>query len=127
MMTHVTPFLAVVGRDLPTVGDLGKLGASDTGQLAPILAAILGVVFLVILWAVFIRKPQRVQVRGRILDPDEVAKRSKQQSEGARRSSGGSSENRRRRRRAGRARNPTLAETGGLPPIRPSDAPPPGL
>ncbi len=34
---------------------------------------------------------------------------------------------RRRRRRAHRGRNPTLAETGGLPPPRPEGQPPPGL
>lgn len=33
---------------------------------------------------------------------------------------------RHRRRREHRPRNPTLAETGGLPPIRDKDAPPPG-
>ena len=32
---------------------------------------------------------------------------------------------RRRRRREHRPRNPTLAETGGLPPVRPEDQPPP--
>jgi hypothetical protein len=32
---------------------------------------------------------------------------------------------RHRRRREHRPRNPTLAETGGLPPIRPEDQPPP--
>ena len=31
----------------------------------------------------------------------------------------------RRRRREHRPRNPTLAETGGLPPVRPEDQPPP--
>lgn len=34
---------------------------------------------------------------------------------------------RRRRRRAHRGRNPTLAETGGLPPPRPEGQTPPGL
>jgi hypothetical protein len=34
---------------------------------------------------------------------------------------------RRRRRRAHRSRNPTLAETGGLPPPRPEGETPPGL
>ena len=34
---------------------------------------------------------------------------------------------RRRRRRAHRGRNPTLAETGGLPPPRPEGQVPPGL
>jgi hypothetical protein len=33
---------------------------------------------------------------------------------------------RRRRRRSDRKRNPTLAETGGLPPIRSQSAPAPG-
>ncbi len=34
---------------------------------------------------------------------------------------------RRRRRRGHRPRNPTLAETGGLPPVRSTDAPPPPI
>jgi hypothetical protein len=33
----------------------------------------------------------------------------------------------RKRRKEHRQRNPTLAETGGLPPARPDDVPPPGL
>lgn len=122
MMSNVHISLAVVGRELPSLGDLGNMGAGDSSQLAPILAAVLFVVFGMIVWAVFIRKPKRAPVRGRIITPEEAARHL--------RSRHGSSQEggrRRRRRRAGRSRNPTLAETGGLPPIRPTDAPPPGL
>ena len=45
---------------------------------------------------------------------------------GADSGSEGSRHRRRKRRRGHRPRNPTLAETGGLPPIRPEDVPPRG-
>jgi len=64
-----------------------------------------------VIWAVFFRKPPRTH--------------SPYLTERPTRAVAGRSGRRRRRRREHRPRNPTLAETGGLPP--PRRGPPPGL
>ena len=90
-----------------------------------IFGAIGLVILLVLTWAVFVRKRRR---RRRELHhshhhsarPAEVAEATAQEHDVA------PPEKRRRRRRSGRRhrpRNPTLAETGGLPPIRPEGPP----
>lgn len=73
---------------------------SAMGGVAAVFVASLVVVGLCILWAVFIRKPSTESRRGAL-------------SEGGSSSRGG---RRRRRSSKERPRNPTLAETGGLPP-----------
>ena len=93
--------------------------------LGTVIGAISAVVVIVIIWAIFIRKPGRDRPRGyrypRLSDAE-----SSQDGE-----RNGSSQNhsrrKRRRRREHRLRKPTLSETGGLPPVRgdvPSDDPP---
>jgi hypothetical protein len=112
---------AVLGRELPRLEGLGSGTRAGISQMAPVVLASLAILFAVIVWAVFIRKPQGSRDRGRMLvDRGGAAGPSRRSGTSGR--SGG-----RRRRRDRRHRNPTLAEAGGLPPIRPSDAPPPGL
>lgn len=70
------------------------------GGFGVVFAAGLAVVGLCVLWAVFFRKPSTDQKRGAL-------------TEGGSSGRGG---RRRRRSSKERPRNPTLAETGGLPP-----------
>ncbi|MFM8420079.1 MAG: hypothetical protein ACKOEQ_08150 [Verrucomicrobiota bacterium] len=80
-------------------------GPDSTGAYALVSMAVLAVLLLAVVWAVFIRKPGRGRrrERGRLTSAPPPA------------GSGGKS---RRRRRRSERRNPTLAETGGLPPLR---------
>lgn len=98
----------------PTTGGGGSAKTALASN-APVLLALLGALFIGIVWAVFFRKHPRSGQRGVLVsgggdDSDD---------------SSSSRRRRRRKRRDGRPRNPTLAETGGLPPIRTEDVPPP--
>jgi|APGre2960657505_1045072.scaffolds.fasta_scaffold42660_3 hypothetical protein len=76
-----------------------------------------GVLFIVIIlvaWAVFIRKPRR--------EPDRVYPSSKKLTAEEQAESGRRRKKRREPRRSHRSRNPTLADTGGLPPARVGDS-----
>ncbi len=79
-------------------------------EIAMVLGAAGLVTVLAVLWAVFIRK--RATGAGRYL---QNANRPARQNDP---DSDSRSDKRRRRKRRHRRRNPTLAETGGLPPIR---------
>ena len=95
-----------------------------------IFAAVIFVSLLILIWAIFIRKPgQRRRIR-RSHSSEKAAPEAsavtvvpQQKAESETQSSG---RRRRRRRREHRPRNPTLAETGGLPPVRqePASEPP---
>ena len=109
-MNQITFFLAQIDVKDSLVGDLQKTGATRGGLT--LLFGAVGIVTLLILgWAIFIRKR-----------PDEGSRRYSYPSRetrgndkaGETTAEGG----RRKRRRKRRSRNPTLAETGGLPPIR---------
>ena len=93
---------------------LGDTMAADTREKLILFAALLLVSLLVIIWAVAFRKRQRTH-RSRHHHPRELAPKVPLEpatnSFFARR-------RQRRRRREHRPRNPTLAETGGLPPLR---------
>lgn len=92
--------LAAADSNLPTLpSGLDRAAQKALGGTSAIMVAVVLIFGLVLIWAVFIRKPERSSERGRLTD-----------------ASAGSS-GRRRRRRQSRQRNPTLAETGGLPPI----------
>ena len=85
-----------------------------------IFSAIALIVLLILIWAVFIRKARR---RGG--EHHHSHHHSSKSAEAAKSAAGNGvpppPEKHRRRRRSGhsyRSRNPTLAETGGLPPIR---------
>ena len=95
-----------------------KLFGTD---ITVVLAVVLGLAALLFFWAFFIRKRPK-QVRGALV-LERVDKR-------ARDAYGSSGRRKRRKRRADHpdnwGRNPTLGETGGLPPARPEEpeAPP---
>jgi hypothetical protein len=108
-MTELLPrflFAADPMPPLPTTFDGTTRRAMD--GTAPVLIAIAVVVISVAVWAAYFRKSDRDKDRGRISDKP---------SEGSGR--------RRRRRTRKTQRNPTLAETGGLPPIGSGDSKPP--
>jgi len=73
-------------------------------MVAIVLMSVLAVVLLVVLWAVFVRRPARAAERGRLVATAPAASGG-QASDGKRR----------RRKKERRGRNPTLSETGGLP------------
>ena len=95
---------AIAQGDLPS--SLNTDAQLSLRGIVPILLVIAVVVGLIVFWAVYVRKSPRERQRGALLDGD---------SDSGRISSSG---RRRRRRRAKerRPRNPTRAETGGLPP-----------
>lgn len=107
--------MAAAGVDLPEMARAAQSGPSSSSMVAIVLMAILVVVLFVVLWAVFIRKPARASERGRL-----VAAKDGESDSGS-----GSGGRRRRRKRDHRGRNPTLAETGGLPELKSSEQPPP--
>jgi ABC-type nickel/cobalt efflux system permease component RcnA len=87
-----------------------------------IFAALVGVIGLVLLWAVFLRKPRRQHHHH-----SHHHSRAEDGSDTADSTSSPKRRKWRRRRRDHRPRNPTLAETGGLPPLRSDGPPPPSL
>jgi hypothetical protein len=116
---------------LIAAGAPGRLFVNDKFWDGPtreglIILGALGLVTLAILiWTLFIRKPHRRHHSHHHHHSHEWGKNpgAEKEAEGGE----GSSKRRkwRRQRRPHRPRNPTLAETGGLPPVR--SEPPPGL
>ncbi len=82
----------------------------------PIILVVSSIILGLLVWAVFIRRRPKSQKRGVILDDGSA---SGGEESGRRR--------RRRRRREHRSRNPTRAETGGLPPKGSANAEEPPL
>jgi hypothetical protein len=102
----------------PPIGEVTSGVRMMFDGFAPVLAAILAVLGAVIVWAFFFRKRQRRPgERHRILD--EKRREAKRE--------GGHSHRRRRRREKRRPINPTVAETGELPPIGAGEPRPPAL
>lgn len=113
-----TPFILADVADLNPIhpspaGGSGGLLLTDT---VIILGAVLALVMLIVIWAVFIRK--REDRRYNTLKVPNTRNREEGNEDGKHR------KRRRHHRRDHRSRNPTLAETGGLPPIRPDQPPP---
>lgn len=86
-------------------------------DITVVLAVALGLAAILFFWVFFIR-PKPTHARGSLV-VSRVDKKSKE--------AGTSSSSRRRRRRRGDhpdswSRNPTLSETGGLPPPKPEDS-----
>jgi|ERR1043165_6360678 hypothetical protein len=107
-MSGTSLFLAQIDPKDGLVPDLKTVGAH--GGLTFLFVAVGIVTLLILIWAIFIRKR-----------PDESSRRYKYPSRGT--ATGAQSEpiperSGRRRRRKRRPRNPTLAESGGLPPLR---------
>ncbi len=118
---NAVPLLLASAPDV-VLSFLRSLGQS-TGEMTLIIGAAIAVVFPVVIWAAFIRRPPRDRER-----PYGQHHSSEHHRDAAPEQAGPSSERRRRRRwrrrrREHRPRNPTLAETGGLPPVR-SEQPP---
>ena len=118
-------FHILAAADLSQLRSLQRTSPAKTG-MGLLLGAIAAVVAIVLIWAIFIRKRE-----------DQTARRyrehfSRTSETGGPEKNGDStpersSRRRRKRRREHRQRNPTLAETGGLPPLRsnmPTDDPP---
>jgi len=87
-----------------------------------VLALVILLAAVLFLWAYFVRKRPRSELSSHALVPSRRSHRSHHES--SRRSHGdgpGVRVRRRRRRSDDLPRNPTLGETGGLPPLRPED------
>ena len=103
------------GKGLPAVEAMSP----GMKQFLIVLGAVLLVSSAVLLWAWLIRKRRRSGRKRRrhhrsIAETTAVGIKEVQQIINKRK---------RRRRRERRPRNPTLAETGGLPPVRPDEPP----
>ena len=92
--------------------------ASGLHQALIILGAFFLIALAVFAWAVLIRKPERRRY-SRWRRTHHTTQNSAPKVEEAK--------PRRRRHRKYRARNPSLAEAGGLPPVRNDEPPPPLL
>jgi hypothetical protein len=112
-MNSASFFLAQIDVKDSLLGDLHKAGSSR-GGLTPLFFAVGIVTLLVLCWAIFIRKRPNESSR-RYTYPSRDAKSKDARNGGE---SAGKGDRRRRRKRKRRSLNPTLAETGGLPPIR---------
>lgn len=110
-MNSLSLFLAQIDVRDTLTANIHKTGVSRSG-LNLLFGAFGLVTLLILMWAVFIRKR-----------PNGASRRYSYSSASStgRENPGSGSDNhqgRRRRRRRRRPRNPTLAETGGLPPVR---------
>jgi len=103
--------LAQATPEIPT--SLGGPTKHALGSTTIVIIVVLGLAALLVGWAVFLRKPARRRERGRLVEAP-----SEESSSGGRR---------RRRRSRHRARNPTRAEVGGLPPLGAGDTSKPPL
>jgi len=115
--------LAATPFDPPDFSPFWQRYIASKNETILMLSAISGVVLVVLVWAIFIRKRKDEDARRysyrrsstreskeESANPSSDANSTSQSSQGKRR--------RRRRRRGHRPRNPTLAEAGGLPPVR---------
>jgi hypothetical protein len=91
------------------------------GDVAIVVAAALAVGILAVIAAVFFRSPKRRSRHHSKTVTDSTSRDSLVLREVVDRSGGRRKIRYRRRRRDHRPRNPTLAETGGLPPAREDD------
>jgi hypothetical protein len=101
------------------IGNWNRMDATTRDAIL-VFGALVIVTLVVVLWAAFVRKKKRSREhyhhhRHRPLTETPVVAESQQTNE----NSGRERRRRKRRRRDHRPRNPTLAETGGLPPIKP--------
>ncbi len=112
-MTHrIWTFLAQVNFAEPKAGAL-----RFSTDLLLLVGALVLVILVFLVWAVFLRKGKEAD-----FSDWKVQQQHHHQHDHSDSSSGGEGSHhyrrRRRRRREHRPRNPTLAETGGLPPAR---------
>ena len=120
MTSHVMLMAELTPKDAKGSGifELWISESSAFRETVIIIGAILLVALTILLWVIFIRKRRltkhhgRESERGMLLTDDEIKDRHHS------RSFLGFGKRRKHRRRRIHSRNPTLAETGGLPPIR---------
>jgi hypothetical protein len=114
-------FLTLAAADLDHLRSLQRTSPAKTG-LGLVFGAIVTVVVVVLIWIIFFRKREDPSARRY---REHFTRSSELQSNSA--ENRATSGRRKKRRREHRQRNPTLAETGGLPPLRdsmPTDDPP---
>src|SRR4051812_49655531 len=104
-----------LAADMSELRALQRTSPARTG-LGLVLAAISGVVAVVLVWALFFRK-RRDETMRRYREHFSSAN-AKEVSSTAPDARPASSRRKKRRRRDRAQRNPTLAEKGGLPPLR---------
>ena len=93
---------------------LQNMGRGPRDIIIVVIAAAL-IVAAVVVWAVFIRKRPKDDSRWAVHHSSHSTASETESAEGSQHRR---YHRRRRRRREHRPRNPTLAETGGLPPVR---------
>jgi hypothetical protein len=124
-LSMISPMLAaadpldILGGGPPVRPSRNLMGLQITDLLLVIIC-ILAILTVLIIWAVFIRKPKNDQARTRIY-------KSHHRTDVEERDDGTIRKRKRhkRQRRAHRQRNPTLSEAGGLPPMRSDSTSPP--
>lgn len=121
MLAATSPLDRLQTLPQPTSGPRPETGLV-TRELLLVSGAVLLVVLILVVWAIYLRKPKRGRTHSPVL-----MDRDKSQSSSESRHSGRFRRRFRRRRRPHRSRNPTLADTGGLPPARGDDVAPGGL
>ena len=124
-MSSFRPFLAQITVEPKEMGSYWRNTNISRAGLGAVFSAICVVTVLILVWAIFIRKPKDDRPRRYQYPAPPEKEGAKSEQIG---SSGRPFRRKKRRRRAHRSRKPTLAETGGLPPLRdndfPSDDPP---
>lgn len=114
--------MAGTAKDLVDMSrEAKKSPASSTHQYVILLAAI-GLTSLLLLGLTAFQRRRKIRRRKMLHRSPWPSSASKNPGSAAKLSSG----RRRRKRRHERPMNPTLAQTGGLPPARPADEPPRG-
>ena len=108
---EIGPFLAKIELPAPTPSS-GKLPSFVLSDLLLVLALSLVLAGVIIFWALFIRKPKDARTDPMKSHRPIILEEAKENDQKSRR------RRRKKRRREHRARNPTLSETGGLPPTR---------
>jgi len=118
LLAAVNPFrdpddpMPVAGRMTPA-----------TFSVLVLLGVLLVVVVLVVIWAVYIRKRRRRDASSRRHRHRHHRRHSARRAAAAFTEIKEYIQQKQRRRRGHRPRNPTLAQTGGLPPLRPDEPP----
>ena len=123
MSQFIILMAAIDAGDNATKGLFQSWNSMSAGkrELIIISGAVLLVVLALLFWAIFIRPPRRQRSPyhgGRKSERGLLLTDSEKKSHRTRHRWFGFGKRRKHRRRRERPRNPTLAETGGLPPIR---------
>ncbi len=128
-MTTIHPLFAQQSLPIDVVQAPWQQMDAATQEILIILGAVAGVTLLALMWVLVFRKKGGQRSRRHSHHHHHSARESapepKTEEEGASEPETGRKGRRHRRRREHRPRNPTLAETGGLPPLRAGRPPDP--